>query len=585
MSSSNDMECMNIVNSKITSSVLIGNYHLIEMVYAKVYTTNKSGKAWLYSDICGNLCLLVDYNRLSARLMMLDIHNYQIVFEAELYKKFESYYTKGDDNFQYFEVNNGFIGFYIKDKAQATTFYDTIKTLSEDKIQRIIKNKKNPSLSEIKSHADIILIMIKQKIMEEYFFKNSELAEKEVKLNGRQINRSLNLIEWDKNAKIFKMKGNSQEMTQLIRSVQSVKKVENFKVQIENIRNYAKQLSMSIINSQKVNEKKVPQQPVVIPPEKKSIVIPEKPKPNVPEKVKDPPKDMKKPQPKGVVPPVPKGVVPPVPKGLPPLPVPGVAKPKTDPPKTDVPKTDVPKTTVPLIEKQSETNNTNKIQSNIANVENNNNQIVEKVNPTDEGVEIQRDETTEEKPKSELPPPKKDMFTELKERMNQRASQMIDGKLVIPNLEKKPQENKPAFTIQLKKVPGKNDVNTTTTTNVKKEVSVVNQIKQEEKTTPVATTQTSQQSTETEKTKEEENTITNESSTKVLPEVITKEENSITSSSSSSTTTTNNTTNSNPNSITAKISMMNNNNQKTVVNNEAKPQQLSEKSNIFYKLI
>ena len=126
---------MNIVNSKIVASILLSNYHLIEMCYAKVYTANKSGKSWLYSDICGNLCLVIDYNRQAARLMMFDILNYQIVFETELYKQFDKYYSKSDDNFQYFEIGSGFIGFSIKDKTTAQTFLFLIsfRILSSDK--------------------------------------------------------------------------------------------------------------------------------------------------------------------------------------------------------------------------------------------------------------------------------------------------------------------------------------------------------------------------------------------------------------------------------------------------------------------
>jgi len=337
-----DHECMNIVNSKITASILLTNYHLIEMVYAKVYTANKTGKDWLYSDIAGNLCLVIDYNRGAARLMMFEIHNYQIVFETELYKKFDNAYTKGDDTFHYFEISGGFIGFYIKDKANASTFYDIIKSLSDDKIQKLVKGKKNIYSNEIKSHAEVIKNMIKHKITEEYFFKKTELNESEIRLTGRKIERMLGLIEWDKKDKLFRMKGNSYEMMRLIQSVQKVKQVDNRKMHVDDIREYAKQLSISIVNSQK-NLKKIPNKqpqpqlsevkkvPINLVEQKKpDYVKPEmfktkevvKPKEVVKEVVKEVPKTNKGAPSK--VPPLPKGAVPPVPLGL----LPPVAKPK-----------------------------------------------------------------------------------------------------------------------------------------------------------------------------------------------------------------------------------------------------------------
>jgi len=278
------------------------------------------------------------------------------------------------------------------------------------------------------------------------------------------------------------MKGNSYEMMRLIQSVQKVKQVDNRKMHVDDIREYAKQLSISIVNSQK-NLKKIPNKqpqpqlsevkkvPINLVEQKKpDYVKPEmfktkevvKPKEVVKEVVKEVPKTNKGAPSK--VPPLPKGAVPPVPLGL----LPPVAKPK------DTTTNTTNNTNINKFNTNTNTN-TNNTTNNTINTNNTNNTNNINLNPThntqnnnttttthtsENNHHQDNEETQEKKPFQPTLPVKKDMAQELKDKMEkmttQRQSAFVDGKFVLPTTNK--QDNKPVFSVQLKKLPSK-DVN------------------------------------------------------------------------------------------------------------------------------
>jgi len=96
-----------LVQQKIIKSLLKSNYELISMGYAYLFTAGKNSKDWLFSELHGAICLVIDFVRKSTRFLMFDVITYEIVFENELYKHFNTTYSKANDLFQYFEVNEG----------------------------------------------------------------------------------------------------------------------------------------------------------------------------------------------------------------------------------------------------------------------------------------------------------------------------------------------------------------------------------------------------------------------------------------------------------------------------------------------
>ena len=69
---------INLVQQKIIGSLLKGNYELLSMSYAMLYTASKEQKEWLYSELEGALTIVVDYNRKSARFQLFDLRTYEM---------------------------------------------------------------------------------------------------------------------------------------------------------------------------------------------------------------------------------------------------------------------------------------------------------------------------------------------------------------------------------------------------------------------------------------------------------------------------------------------------------------------------
>ena len=107
---------ISLVQKKIIQSLLYGNYHIISTYYARIYTSGKDSKFWLYSGLEGALVYCIDTRPKVLRFLLFDLKTFEIVFDCELYKKFNLAFKKGNDTFYYFGVSDGYIGFEIPDK-------------------------------------------------------------------------------------------------------------------------------------------------------------------------------------------------------------------------------------------------------------------------------------------------------------------------------------------------------------------------------------------------------------------------------------------------------------------------------------
>ena len=58
----------------------------------KLYTSNKEGKNWLYSDLEGLLCFILDYNLKTKYLVLYNSFSFEKIFQYELYKDFQKYF-------------------------------------------------------------------------------------------------------------------------------------------------------------------------------------------------------------------------------------------------------------------------------------------------------------------------------------------------------------------------------------------------------------------------------------------------------------------------------------------------------------
>ena len=86
---------------------------------------------------------------------MIDLKSYEIVFDCELYKKYDKAYKKGTETFYYFEVENGFIGFEIPNIEQAEILSASIISFGNDYIKKKLKEYKVMKENEIKEKEKI----------------------------------------------------------------------------------------------------------------------------------------------------------------------------------------------------------------------------------------------------------------------------------------------------------------------------------------------------------------------------------------------------------------------------------------------
>lgn len=83
-----DMQRMKIL------SILPPNVELAAKANAKLFTSNVEGKVWLYSDLEGIMCFLLDYQNKCTKLALFDVYSFEKLFEYELYKDFSPFNSK-----------------------------------------------------------------------------------------------------------------------------------------------------------------------------------------------------------------------------------------------------------------------------------------------------------------------------------------------------------------------------------------------------------------------------------------------------------------------------------------------------------
>ena len=100
-------------------SVIGSDRDLLAMADVKLFSANQK-KSWLYSDLKGSLCFVLDHTVGARYLIIFDSTSLQRLFNMELYKNFDKNYTQLSENFQCFEVSNGcYIGFKFEDVQEA----------------------------------------------------------------------------------------------------------------------------------------------------------------------------------------------------------------------------------------------------------------------------------------------------------------------------------------------------------------------------------------------------------------------------------------------------------------------------------
>jgi hypothetical protein len=193
-----------LVQKKIIKSLLYGNYDIISIYYARIYTAGKDSKFWLYSGLEGALVYCLDLRPRVLRFLLFNLKTYEIVFDCELYKKFSLAFKKGTDTFYYFGVNDGYIGFEIPDPKEAISLEEEISSETDENIKTRLRNARPMKENEIKEKGRQMI----QLLAEKYNNISNKTIKSEVIINQGELENSINTVDVDDSNERLLLTGN-----------------------------------------------------------------------------------------------------------------------------------------------------------------------------------------------------------------------------------------------------------------------------------------------------------------------------------------------------------------------------------------
>ena len=198
-----------LVQKKIIKSLLYGSYDVMNIFFARIHTCGRNSEYWLYSGLEGALVYCIDIRVKACRFLMIDLKSYEIVFDCELYKKFDKAYKKGTERFYYFEVENGFIGFEIPNMEQAEILSASIISFGDDYIKKKLKEYKVMKENEIKEKSKKMIELLEKKLGQENM--QPKMLRAEIVLRHGLLEKMINTVELnDETGKII-VKGNGYQ--------------------------------------------------------------------------------------------------------------------------------------------------------------------------------------------------------------------------------------------------------------------------------------------------------------------------------------------------------------------------------------
>ena len=195
-----------IVQKKIIKSLLYSHYDIMNIFFARIHTCGKNSEYWLYSGCEGALVYCIDTRVKSCRFLMFDLKSFEIVFDCELYKKFDKAYKKGTERFYYFEVENGFIGLEIPNMNEAEILAASIMSFGDDYIKKKLKEYKPMKDNEIKEKAKKMTELLEKKLNQENI--QQKMLRTEIVLKHGLLEQVINTVELSEESGKIIVKGN-----------------------------------------------------------------------------------------------------------------------------------------------------------------------------------------------------------------------------------------------------------------------------------------------------------------------------------------------------------------------------------------
>ena len=149
-------------------SILGNTKDLMTISFIKLYTCNLTSNEWLYSGLEGYLCYYIDFKLNSAFLSLYEIGTYQKLFQLEQYLEFNKYFTKLNEKFHCFELNQSYIGFEFENAEDANILYNIIMKFDDTYLLNLFNNSNNRVDKFSKGETN--LKVLKDKLQKEKLF-------------------------------------------------------------------------------------------------------------------------------------------------------------------------------------------------------------------------------------------------------------------------------------------------------------------------------------------------------------------------------------------------------------------------------
>jgi hypothetical protein len=191
---------------------------LMEMVSAKIYTNDKEGRSWLFSDLEGFLCHIIDYNEKTQYLFLYDYNSLEKHLQFELYQDFSNYYTVLNESFHCFETIQGFMGIKFIEESEAASFYSKIKKYDTKTLNMLFKKSSNITRRKyVKGCENVTLLS--EKFSKEFPISSNldGLKEDGIEILKPGYYELFNNISYDRQKRSFKINTISKEMTELLK--------------------------------------------------------------------------------------------------------------------------------------------------------------------------------------------------------------------------------------------------------------------------------------------------------------------------------------------------------------------------------
>ena len=153
-----------LLKKKIVKRILYPTYEVLSFSFGRIYTCGPNSTNWLYSNLEGLLVLALNLKSKTCRFFLFDLKTFEILFECELYKKFNPNYIKDTERFYHFEIQKGFIGFEIPSIDEAGILNAVITNLTDDFIKKKIKEIKILNNDDLQKKGEKMLSLLKKKL-------------------------------------------------------------------------------------------------------------------------------------------------------------------------------------------------------------------------------------------------------------------------------------------------------------------------------------------------------------------------------------------------------------------------------------